>query len=115
MSSNWFNIPDKSTLTESNICEFCAADKDECGEYAECCYRSIVEEDCSNTLTLDSKGVNIFDIPHKIKDIKKNELGHFEVVAEADLYDSDNKVKGKVEVKIPCVRDDGVILPYEVK
>lgn len=44
MSSNWFNIPDKSILTESNICEFCAADKDECGEYAECCYREVCKE-----------------------------------------------------------------------
>lgn len=44
MSNNWFNIPDKSVLTESNICDFCAADKDECGEYAECCYREARKE-----------------------------------------------------------------------
>lgn len=47
MSNNWFNIPDESALTESNICDFCVVDKEECGEYAECCYRSIVEEHCS--------------------------------------------------------------------
>lgn len=45
--TNCFNIPDESALTESNICDFCVADKDECGEYAKCCYRSIVEEHCS--------------------------------------------------------------------
>lgn len=38
MSDNWLNISDESILTESNICDFCVADKEECGEYAECCY-----------------------------------------------------------------------------
>lgn len=42
--TNWFNILDPSILTESNICEFCAADKDECGEYVECCYREVCKE-----------------------------------------------------------------------
>lgn len=63
MSNNWFNIPDESTLTESNICEFCAADKEECGEYAECCYRGLVEKYCSSGLTPDSKEDNIFGMP----------------------------------------------------
>lgn len=44
MSNNWFNIPNESALTESNICDFCAADKDECGEYAECCYREVYKK-----------------------------------------------------------------------
>lgn len=42
--TNWFNIPDKSALTESNICEFCAADKDECGEVPYCCYKEAYKE-----------------------------------------------------------------------
>jgi len=64
-------------------------------------------------LNLNTKTINIFGVSSKIKDIKKNELGHFEVVAEADMYDSDNKTKGKVEIKIPCIKEDGIILPYE--
>lgn len=42
---NWINIPADLDieLTEVNICTFCEADKDECGEYAECCYRSVIE------------------------------------------------------------------------
>lgn len=44
MSDNWLNISDESILTESNICDFCVADKEECGEYDECCYREVYKE-----------------------------------------------------------------------
>ena len=47
IKQNWINVPinvlDKGKLTEANICTFCETDKDECGEYAECCYRSVIE------------------------------------------------------------------------
>ena len=43
---NWINIPTNLDieLSEDNICDFCAADNLECGEYPECCYRYIIEK-----------------------------------------------------------------------
>ena len=66
-----------------------------------------------NKLTLNTKTINVFGTTYEIKHIKEINDGHFQVVAEADLYDGDNKTKGKVEIKIPCIREDGLILPYE--
>lgn len=44
---NWINIPTNLDieLSEDNICDFCAADNLECGEYPECCYRYIIEKE----------------------------------------------------------------------
>lgn len=41
---NWINFLSLDIpLTEINICDFCEADKAECGEYPECCYRQFIE------------------------------------------------------------------------
>lgn len=43
--NGWIYIkePENTELTEDNICSFCKADKDECGEWSLCCYNQVVE------------------------------------------------------------------------
>lgn len=43
--NGWIYIkdPENAELTEDNICSFCKADKDECGEWSLCCYNQVVE------------------------------------------------------------------------
>lgn len=37
----YFEKSDYPKITEENICDYCRADEEECGEYRECCYREI--------------------------------------------------------------------------
>lgn len=35
----WIHASKDDYVTAENICKYCYADPDECGEYPECCYR----------------------------------------------------------------------------
>lgn len=39
----WIKLKDEIP-TEENVCEFCAADNEECGEWQELCYKALMEE-----------------------------------------------------------------------
>ncbi len=40
----WIKCKDLSELTAENICRFCAASPDECGEYPDICYKGVMKE-----------------------------------------------------------------------
>ncbi len=40
----WIKCKDPSELTAENICRFCAASPDECGEYPDICYKGVIKE-----------------------------------------------------------------------
>lgn len=40
----WIKCKDPSELTPENICQFCAASPDECGEYPDICYKGVMKE-----------------------------------------------------------------------
>lgn len=44
--NDWIYIkdPENTEITEENICSFCKADKDECGEWNLCCYSQVERE-----------------------------------------------------------------------
>ena len=39
----YFNKEDFNKITLDNICDYCKAHEDECGEYRECCYKALAE------------------------------------------------------------------------
>lgn len=41
MIEMYFNKKDYEKITLDNICDYCKAYEDECGEYRECCYRDL--------------------------------------------------------------------------
>nr|DAG76634.1 MAG TPA: hypothetical protein [Caudoviricetes sp.] len=40
----WIKCKDPSELTPENICRFCVASPDECGEYPDICYKGVMRE-----------------------------------------------------------------------
>lgn len=42
--NGWIKCKDLSEMTPENICTFCSADPDECGEYPDICYKGIMRE-----------------------------------------------------------------------
>lgn len=44
--NGWIYIedPENTEITEENICSFCKADKDDCGEWSLCCYNSTIRQ-----------------------------------------------------------------------
>lgn len=40
----WIKCKDPSELTPENICRFCAASPDECGEYPDICHKGVMKE-----------------------------------------------------------------------
>lgn len=40
----WIKCKDPSELTPENICRFCAAGPDECGEYPDICHKGVMKE-----------------------------------------------------------------------
>lgn len=44
LSNGWIETDNPEELTEDNICTFCKADEEECGEWRECCYSQAINE-----------------------------------------------------------------------
>ena len=44
LSNGWIETDNLEKLTEDNICTFCKADEEECGEWRECCYIQAIKE-----------------------------------------------------------------------
>lgn len=42
--NGWIETDKPEELTEDNICTYCKADEDECGEWLECCYIQAIKE-----------------------------------------------------------------------
>lgn len=46
--NGWIDIPDedlkRDTDKEVRVCQYCQANTDECGEWEECCYNSVIRE-----------------------------------------------------------------------
>lgn len=42
--NGWIKCNDPSELTPENICRFCVASPDECGEYPDICYKGVMKE-----------------------------------------------------------------------
>lgn len=42
--NGWIKCKDLSAMTPENICGFCSADPDECGEYPDICYKGVMRE-----------------------------------------------------------------------
>lgn len=42
--NGWIKCKNLSEMTSENICGFCVASQDECGEYPECCYNGVMRE-----------------------------------------------------------------------
>lgn len=44
--NGWIEIydPIETAFSEENICEFCKADQEECGEWNVCCYIQVMRE-----------------------------------------------------------------------
>lgn len=42
--NGWIKCNDPSELAPENICRFCAASPDECGEYPDICYKGVIKE-----------------------------------------------------------------------
>lgn len=42
--NGWIKCRDLSKMTPENICGFCSADPDECGEYPDICYKGVMRE-----------------------------------------------------------------------
>lgn len=50
LSNGWIETDNLEKLTEDNICTFCKADEEECGEWRECCYIQAIKEKVNHRL-----------------------------------------------------------------